>query len=147
MDTLLFIHILKDIWIGSSLGLSWIKLLWTVVYIGFCGEHFSISLKQMPRSAIAGKYGKLVNVSLDFFLNCHHFSFWYLNYSIFSQWKNFQVASLTCSASFLSFFLFWLKKTSQAPLINLQPQTKLCFVTFDCVPLIILNKVFINGKW
>ena len=40
-----------------------------MVYIGFCGEHFSISLRQMPRSAIAGKYGKLVNVSFDFFFN------------------------------------------------------------------------------
>ena len=80
-----------------------------MVYIGFCGEHFSISLRQMPRSAIAGKYGKLVNVSLDFFFKLP--SFFFLILKLFHLFPVEELSS--CLFDMFSFFSFFLSFLTQ----------------------------------
>ena len=42
------IHLLKDIWVVSSLGLLQIKLLWTIMYRFLCGHEFSFFWVKNP---------------------------------------------------------------------------------------------------
>lgn len=68
MDVLqLFINLLKDIWVISSLGLLQIKLLWTLVYKFLCNPTFLFLWDKWPRVQLLGH---IIFICLQNLPNC-----------------------------------------------------------------------------